>query len=59
MIQQLKRKLLLKIVRSFVGKQVIDGGEFGTLVRCHECHGEGLLHKLDNPQVKDVSPNDL
>ena len=29
------------------GDRVMDGGEMGTLVRCYECSGDGLLHKLD------------
>lgn len=30
------------------GDRVMDGGEMGTLVVCHECDGDGLLHKLDH-----------
>lgn len=30
-----------------VGRHVRDGGEWGTIVRCHECGGSGRLHRLD------------
>ncbi len=29
------------------GTRVVDGGEAGVLVRCHECGGSGLLHRPD------------
>lgn len=31
------------------GDRVQDGGQWGTLVRCETCGGDGLLHKPDAP----------
>ena len=31
------------------GTRVMDGGEPGVTVRCHECGGSGSLHKPDRP----------
>ena len=39
------------------GMRVEDGGVMGTIVRCHECGGEGELHKPDvmpEPSTPDV-----
>lgn len=33
------------------GDRVTDGGYVGTLVRCEECSGDGLLHKPDEMPV--------
>lgn len=33
------------------GDHVIDGGQPGTIVRCHECGGTGELHRLDKQPV--------
>lgn len=32
-----------------IGRRVKDGGQWGTLVRCPECHGLGTLLQPDDP----------
>lgn len=46
-----RERLIRRLVRSLVGRRAIDGGQHGTLVRCHECGGNGLLHKLDQSEL--------
>lgn len=40
-----------------IGDHVQDGGEWGTIVRCHECGGTGQLHQLDEMPTA-VAPSD-
>jgi hypothetical protein len=38
------------------GRRVMDGGEWGVLVRCGECGGSGTLHRPDvQPPVSKPS----
>lgn len=45
-----------------IGRRVKDGGQWGTLVRCPNCHGSGTLHDPDekprpvSPQSSDPPP---
>jgi len=39
------------------GDRVEDGGQMGTLVRCYECSGDGLLHKPDH-MPEPIAPED-
>lgn len=41
-----------------IGDHVQDGGEWGTIVRCHECGGTGQLHQLDEMPTA-VTPSDV
>lgn len=54
-VHTIRRRILARLVRSMSGTRVEDGGENGTLVRCHECDGTALLHQLDNP-LHSVEP---
>lgn len=41
------------------GVRVEDGGEMGTIVRCHECGGSGELHRPDRmPELASPEPED-
>lgn len=33
------------------GDRVQDGGQWGTLIRCPQCDGDGLLHQLDPDEL--------
>lgn len=46
-----RTRAVRRLVRKLVGTRMIDGGQHGTLVRCHECGGDGLLHKLDQSEL--------
>jgi hypothetical protein len=45
--RRLRTRLIRRLVRSLVGTRVVDGGQPGTLERCHGCGGDGVLHRLD------------
>lgn len=40
------------IQRGVIGAHVEDGGQWGTIVRCSECDGQGVLHRLDHSIVE-------
>lgn len=49
-IRRRERKIR-SLVCEIVGERVGDGGQRGTLIRCHECGGDGVLHKLDQSEL--------
>ena len=41
------------------GDRVFDGGEWGTLIACPECSGDGLLHLVESEDDSSTLPEEL
>lgn len=54
-----REQMIRRLIRSLNGKRVTDGGQRGTLRRCHECNGTGLLHHLDPDELARLSPQPI